>query len=260
MGRKNEIDDFFATLNEGQKPDSVIIGEAGIGKSSYINEIVTRIRTHSSETHTFVGLNSVLDGTTNPASPFIRAIDDLMSNLAVPLENKVEVQCKRLKNVCKKIFLEKGKTLAKALAKTVAIKLLNKEAVDEIEEFAKEFVNTPTIDSLGEDIFSKHRDDFVYDLTYFVNQLVEEYKNLRFVLIFDQFERAPFVSYGIFLGLIRGMSKKSDRLHTVVSLKAGKESITNFTTIKPELAGLHAKFLTLPPMTEQEIGEWMSQY
>jgi tetratricopeptide (TPR) repeat protein len=232
----------------------VVIGETGIGKSSYLDEIVRRIREKSGNRRVFVGLNKVLDGTTNPASPFVRTIDDLMDNLSVPFREKLEEGSKRFLAVCKKVFSEKGRTLAKSLVKSFALKLLNKEAVEELEKVVEEFRKTPTIDSLAEEFFSKHRDEFVYDLVFFANRIVEEYEELEFVLVIDQFERAPFVSYGILLGFIRA---KPERLHVVVSFKIGKESMVNYKYIHPELVRLNVRFLTLLPMSDKEIGEWI---
>ena len=131
---------------------------------------------------------------------------------------------------------------------------MNKESVEILEKIAEEFCKTPTIDSLAEEIFFKHRDDFVYDLAFFCNKIAEEYPELEFILVIDQFERAPLVSYKILLGFIR---VKPKCFHAVVSFKMEKESLINYRSIQAELVGLNAKFLTLPPMESQEIGEWI---
>ena len=110
VGRKNQIDEFFTAFEKRQNPAFVIIGESGIGKSSYLDEIVRRIRELSSDKHVFVGINRVLDGTTNPASPFVRVIDDLMSNLEVTFQVKIDKEGKRFLSVCEKVFSEKGKS------------------------------------------------------------------------------------------------------------------------------------------------------
>jgi len=254
VGREKEIDEFFKTLEKKTNPAIVIVGEAGIGKSTFLDEVIRRIREQSNDKKVFVGLNRVLDGTTNPASPFVRVIDDLMSNLTVSLQDKTEGVLKCFKATCTRVFKEKGKTLAKSIAKSIAIKLFDKELVDALGDFADEFTKTSTIDSLAEDIFSKHRDDFVYDYIFFVKTLAETYPDLEFVLVFDQFERAPLLSYGVLLGLIRA---KIGRLHVVVCLKMGEESMPNYTKNKPALVELNAKFLTLKPMSEQEIGRWI---
>ncbi|MFX0203027.1 MAG: hypothetical protein ACFFCW_43545 [Candidatus Hodarchaeota archaeon] len=85
VDRHEEIQQFFHFLENKSIPALVIIAETGMGKSSFLNEVVKRIKKESTSTNRFVGFEEVLAGTTNIASPFIGVIDDLMNNLQVPL-------------------------------------------------------------------------------------------------------------------------------------------------------------------------------
>ena len=254
VGREKELSEFFEAYDKKENPATIIIGESGIGKSSYLDQIVKRIREQSTEKLVFAGLTHVRNGTTNPASPFIGAIDDLMTNLEVPIKDRIEEGTNRFKKLCKKLFVEKGKDLAKSFLKMAAMKVLSKDVVEELVNTVEQFKETPTINSLAEETFSKQRGEFIDDLLYFVKELAETYKELGFILFIDQFERAPYISYDILLGLVE---EKPQRLHVVVSLRMKKESLENYNRIKPDLVSLNVKSLTLPPLGEQEIAQWV---
>ena len=254
VGREKQIEQFFRFLKDRESSAFVVVGEPGIGKSSFLKEVVTRIRGESEGSGVFVGFHQVLDGTTNVASPFVRVLDDLMGNLSVSLREKAEEGAKRALSVCRKVFSEKGKRLAKSMVKAFAVKHLGKEMVDELERAYEDWKETPSVESLAEEMFSKHRDEFVYDFAFFFEKLVEEYKKLEFILVFDQFERAPLVSCGILLGLIRA---KPETVHVAVSFKVEKEGVAKYMSIRSELLQLKAELFRLPPLSTEEIGEWI---
>ena len=112
VGRENEIQDFFNFLKNKNTPALVIIAETGMGKSSFLTEVVNRVKKESTSTNRFIGFKEVRDGTMNLASPFIGVIDDLMNNLQVPLLEKIEEGKKRALSTFKKILSEKGKPVS----------------------------------------------------------------------------------------------------------------------------------------------------
>ena len=254
VGRKKEIDSFYDFLKNKGHPAMVIVAETGIGKSTFLGEIVKRLRRDSTSTGVFVGFEEVLDGTTNVASPFVGVIDDLMKNMEVPLREKVEETRDRAVSAFKKILSEKGKKLCKSLVKSIALKWLSQDQIDEIQNAIEEFQKTESIESIAEEKFSKYRDEFVQDLIFFFETLTQEYKTLEFVLVIDQFERAPLPSYYVLLSLIRA---RIERLNIVVSIKVQEKGMEKFNSIKPELHQLDTQFLTLNPFSYRVIGDWI---
>lgn len=125
VGREKEIEQFFEFLRRKENPAFIVIGEPGIGKSSFLKEVVKRIRERSKDSGVFVGFHEVLDGTTNEASPFVRVLDDLMMNLSIPLREKAEEETKRALSVVKRIFSEEGKLFAKSMIKSFVAKWLD---------------------------------------------------------------------------------------------------------------------------------------
>lgn len=254
VGREKEIKQLFKFLKDEKSSAFIVIGEPGIGKSSYLEEVVRRIRKDSKNSGVFVGFHWVLDGTTNVASPFVRVLDDLMANLSVSLAEKAKEEAKRALSVAKKIFSEKGRRFAKSLVKSFAVKWWGKEAVEELEKAYEEWKETPDIESYAEKIFSDYKDEFVYDFVFFFHRLAEMYEKLEFVLVIDQFERAPLISSTILLGFARA---KPERVHVAVSFKVEKKGVVKYESIRSELLQLNAQFLRLPPLSPGEIGEWV---
>ncbi|KPV64375.1 MAG: hypothetical protein AOA66_0186 [Candidatus Bathyarchaeota archaeon BA2] len=140
------------------------------------------------------------------------------------------------------------------MIKSFAVKWFGKEAIEELEKAIEEWKETRTVESLTEKLFYDYKEEFVYDFVFFFNELVKEYGKLEFVLVIDQFERAPLDSCRILLGFVR---KKPERVHVVFSFKVEEEGVAKYESIKPELVQLNAQFLSPLPLSAEEIGEWI---
>lgn len=255
VGREKEIAEFYRFLDKDDCPVFVVIGEPGIGKSTFLKEITKRIQ-EGSKGKIFVGFHSVIYRTDNVASPFVRTLDDLMESLSASLRERIKEGAKRALRVGEKIFSEKGRKIARSLFKAFAVKWLDKETLEELEKAVKEWKETPSIFSFVEEKISKYREDFVYDFCFTLRTLVDEYKELKFVLVIDQFERVSPLSCEMLLGIVR---MKPRGIHIAVSFKIEKDGTTSFESIKSDLLQLHAKTLELPTLSEEQIGEWISK-
>jgi len=252
VGRKEEIEQFFEFLKKKDCPAFVVIGEPGIGKTSFLKEICGRLRGQS-KGKVFVGYHWV---PFNPsmADPFVGVLEDLMNDVAASPREQVRDILKRIETVCKKTIVEKGGVMAKMIARAVGVKILGEEGFKIFEKYYREFLKTPSIFSFADDIVSQYKTEFINDYIGFFKKLVDEFKDVDFVLVIDQFERAQMPSCEDLLNFIMW---KPDRVHVLVSFKVEKGGIEKFAWIKPNLVRQNANILELRRLSVEEIREWM---
>lgn len=250
VGREEEISRFYDFL-EKEGSAFVVVGEPGIGKSSLLKEIKRRLRSDVKR-RVVVGFHEV-PHSANIANPFVGVLDDLMANLRLGPKEKAESALKRAKKVCKKILVEEGRRMAKAVAATVVVKLFGERVLKEAERFYKEWKKTPMLFSLADEIVSDYKTEFIYGYLYFFEKLVRELGDIDLVLVIDQFERAPMSSDGILLDLIW---RKSDGIRVVLSFRV-EENIERFDRVKAKLPSDADVFELRRELSVGEIGEWV---
>ena len=260
VGRGKEIEQFSEFLKRKDCPAFVMIGEPGIGKSSFLKEIAKRLKSKY-KGKVVVGFCEVPFYSGSVTTPFIEALENLMNELSSSLKLQVKDGVKRAGKVFLKVLKERGWRVAKSIVKEHAAKVVGKKGVEELKKAIKELKDLyeewkamPGVFSVAEEIISRYRDMFVPDLMFFLRSLVEEFKELEFVLVFDQFERALKPSCDALLDVIR---QKPERVHVVVSFKVEKEGVAKFESVKSGLLRLNAEFLGLSPLSTGEIGEWI---
>ena len=257
VGRKKELQQFYDFLKNRQCSALMVVGERGIGKTTFLKEI--RDRLEEDKDRYVVGFCEV-PFYSKETTPFVNVLEDLMTKLNLSLKTQVKDGVKRAKKVFLKIVKEKGWKVAKSIVKEYASKLIGKEAVDEIEkamtEGIEEWMKMPGVFMTAEDIISKYKDMFVPDLMFFFNSLVEEFGELEFVLVFDQFERALLPACHVLLDFIR---LKPDRVRVVVALKVEEGGAERIRCFEPYLESMNIERLELTPLSKEDIAEWMKK-
>jgi tetratricopeptide (TPR) repeat protein len=251
VGRENEITQFNEFLKNKRNSAFIVIGEPGIGKSTFLKEIVRRLETES-KGQTVVGFYDVpFYG--NVATPFIGALEKLMDKLSLSLKTQVKDGAKRAKKVFFKILAEKGWKVAISMVKENAAKFIGKEGVEELENGFKEWKDTQGVYAVAENIISEYKETFVPNLMFFFNSLIEEFNELEFVLVLDQFERALLPACDVLLEFIR---LKPKRVRIVVACKVEKGGMEKYSRIEPHLESMKIKPLEISPLSVEDIGEW----
>jgi Cdc6-like AAA superfamily ATPase len=249
VGRKREIGQFFEFLKK-DIPAFIVIGEPGIGKSSFMREVAKRLR---SDKKFVVGFHEV-PFSAGATDPFVGVLEDSVNDLAVRGEEQIRNVLKRVAETGRKIAIEKGDRVARALAKDLVAKLVGQHVVEELVELKKELDDTPTIYSLADEFIREHRSEFIYDLREFFSKLVKEFSDREFVLLIDQFERAPMPSSDVFLDFVK---EWHENVHVVVALRVEEIGSERFNYVKPHLNQMGAKIVELPSLSIEEIEEWM---
>jgi len=250
VGREEEIEQFFEFLKKKDCPAFVVVGEPGIGKSSFLKEVADRLR---SDDKFIVGFYEVpFSG--GVANPFVGVLEELVDDLTARSKEQVRSVLKRIAEAGWKVAIKKGDRIARAFVKDLVTKLVGKHVAEELEALKKELDETPTIYSLADEFVREHRIEFIYDFREFFEELVREFPDREFVLLIDQFERAPMPSCDVFLDFVKG---KHENVHVAVALKVEEKGYERFNYVKPHLERIGAEIVELPPLSVEEIGEWM---
>lgn len=250
VGRKKEIDGFFEFLKKKDCPAFVVIGEPGIGKSSFLKEMADRLK---GDERFVVGFYEVpFSG--GIANPFVGALEELMDDLAVRGKEQVKSILKRVAEAGKKVALQKGDRFARAFVKDLVTKLVGKHVEEELEKLKEELDRTSTAFSLADEFVREHRSEFIYDFQEIFEELVKQFSDKEFVLLIDQFERTPMPSCDVLLDFARS---RHENVHVAVALKVEEKGSERFQYVRPHLEQMSAKFVELSPLSIEEIGEWM---
>lgn len=250
VGREREIGQFFEFLKRKNWSAFVVIGEPGMGKSSFMKEVARRLM---GDERFVVGFYEV-PFSADIANPFVGVLEALVDDLAARTKEQVRSGLKRFAEAGKKVATKKVDRIARAFLKDLVTKLVGKYVEEELEEFKKELDETRTVYSLASEFVREHRSEFIYDFKEFFGELVKEFPEKEFVLLIDQFERAPMPSCDVLLDFVSG---RHENVHMAVALKVEKKGSERFNYVRPHLEQLSAKIVRLPPLLVEEIEEWM---
>lgn len=252
VGRSKEIACFFDFLNRRNCPAFVLIGEPGIGKTSFLHEVSRKLERQDKY---IVGFHEVLFSA-DVANPFVGAIQSLLEQLAFRDETQVDVVLKQIKASAKNLIKKKAHKIASALLKDAVARLLGNHVTDELEKLKNELDKTPTVFSLTNKFISEHKGEFVYNFLKLVETLQAAFGDKEFVFIIDQFERAPLSSCKILLDFA---NTKVPNTHIVVGLKTEEKGFKKFAYLKPNIERMGAVLVELKPLTVKEIADWMNR-
>lgn len=250
IGREKEIEEFFAYINMKDCPAVIVIGEPGIGKSSFMREVT---KTLERDENIVVGLYEV-PFSANVANPFVGVLEKLMDDLATRDEKKARSLLKRVAKMARRVAIEKGDRIVRALVKDLVAKLVGERIVEEFEKLKAELDKTPTIYSLADQFVHEHRSEFIYAFQEFFDELIKEFPNKEFVLLIDQFERALMPSCDVFLDFV---GKKNENVHVAVALEVEEKGSERLSYFKTSLERTGTKIVELGPLSIEEIGDWM---
>ncbi|MCW4017904.1 MAG: tetratricopeptide repeat protein [Candidatus Bathyarchaeota archaeon] len=252
VGRKDEINQFFQFLEKNENSAFVVVGEPGIGKTCFLKKMVNDLKSNDKY---IVGYHEVLFSADAP-NPFVGVLQNLIDDLSFRDETKTKTILKRVTGACRSIVINKRDKIAGALIKDAITKLAGEHITKELQEFKKELDKTETIFTISNDFVSRYANEFINGFIDVLNDLHNAFPDKEFILLIDQFERAPLPAYNIFLDFVRICMEKTKLL---IALKVEEHSFDKFDHIKPQLEGLKATSTNLKPLTVNDIKEWMIQ-
>ena len=263
IGRKKEINQLFETTNSRQKNVTLLLGEAGIGKSFLLEEFYQRLWDENQSGY-FVGF---YDKTTELRSaklihPFITALESLLQWVmnTEKFDDRMEETLKRLENAFVKFLKEKGTEMAGAIIQDIAEKVGLKETLKIAKDFLKTVKAEKSIRMLVESYVSENKGEALYSYVNILSSLAQEFNDRNFVLIFDQFESVGKASIDFLVDLIVNMP---DRFHIIISFRTAEVSWEDTTSRKlydyavDLVQRQGAKVINIEGLSEEEIGEWI---
>jgi len=253
VGREKEIESFLEFLKNKDCPAFVVIGEPGIGKSSFMRKVAERL----GRDEKFVVGSYEVPFSGGVANPFVGVLEKLVDDLAARSKEQVQSTLKRIAEAGRNAAIKKGDRIARAFVKDLVTKLVGKHVVEELVELKRELDETPTIHSLADEFVRERRSEFIYDFQDFLEELVKEFPDKEFVLLIDQFERAPMPSCDVFLDFVRG---KHENVHVAVAVEVEKKGSERFNYVKPHLEQIGATIRELLPLSVEEISEWIRRF
>jgi len=263
VGRKKEINQLFEMVNSGQKNVTLLLGEAGIGKSSLLEAFYQRLWDQNQSSY-FVGF---YDQTKELRSssllhPFITALESLLKwgMDTEKFDDKLEESLKRLQNAFIKFLKEKGTEMAGAIIQDIAEKVGLKETLKLAKDFLKTVKAEKSIRMLAESYVSENKGEAVYSYVNILSSLAEEFNDRNFVLIFDQFESVGKASIDFLVDSIMNMPVK---FHVIISFRTAEvawedtasRKLYDYAVDLVQRQG--AKVINIKGLSEEEIGEWV---
>lgn len=253
VGRSEEIGRLFDFIAKTSSPAFVLTGEPGIGKTSFLKEVYRRLK---NDPKFIVGFHEVLFSA-DVANPFVGAIQSLFEQLLTTKDKaEANVALGKIRSATKNLINNKANGIINALIKDAITRLVGTHIADELEKFKAELATAPSVFSLSNRFIAEHKSEFIYSLFELLEALQEAFPNMRFVLMIDQFERAPLNSCNILLDLA---NRKLSNFQIIIGIKTENEGSRKLEYLKPNIERMGAEVAELRPLTLQEIGDWMDK-
>jgi tetratricopeptide (TPR) repeat protein len=261
VGREGEIKQLFDDL-KGQRSIRLIEGEAGIGKSALLEEFYNKLKKEDPSTF-FVGFYDKDKALTGHSLiyPFITVLEDLLewAKETEKSDERIKGTTERLESAFIKFAKEKGTEMVVAIIQSVVKKAGFEEPFNVIKDFIKTHKGEKSGLGLAQDYVFQHKDEAILSYVGIFRSLVQQFRERRFVLIFDQFESAGKQSVDFLINFGKLMP---DNFHIIVSFKAEDTWIDavarkSYEYAKRNLIDIGAKESKLEGLSEEAIGEWI---
>jgi tetratricopeptide (TPR) repeat protein len=263
VGRTIEISNLFLSL-DNEKSITVLAGEAGIGKTTLLNEFYNQLWLYKKDSH-FVGYfdkNKELRSA-GLIYPFITVLESLLNWISKTrvATDKVKETMSRMEKAFVKFIKEKGTEIGSALIQDIAEKIGLKETLKISKEFLKTFKEQRSATMLADTYVTENKTEVISSYIDIFNILKTEFEEHVFVLIFDQFENVGIASIDFLIDFVKNLP---NMFHIVVSFRSEEEEISDDTVAKKvyeyttrSLEELGAREIIIKGLSAEEIGVWI---
>ncbi len=272
IGRKNEIDEILIDLKSNKGTKLLLVGESGVGKSALLDEVHRRLTEDEDlRNRVFVGYyskkESLIAESESLIYPFSIVLESLIDDVkeSQQLGEKIDSAMGRVKRGFLKSGKEQGIKIAVAVLDDIANKVGLKETLEIVKGIAKAVGSEKTSLMLGQQYINDHRDEATQSYLDIFRAIADEFKDRRFVLIFDQFESVGKASTDFFLNFVKFLEPK-ERFDIIVSFKTD-DTIWNdvaarkvYEDLERTLTyDLRAKKISIEGLSAEDIGKWIKQ-
>ena len=246
----------------------LLIGESGIGKSALVDEFY-RALTEERQDEVFVGYysqeKSLIAESESLIYPFTILLESLVENAieSQHLNEKIDNTMARVKKGLLRFGKQQGVKMGVAIIHDLAKKFGLEQTFEVGKDVIKAIGEEKTSLMLGQSYVADHKDEARESYLEIFDAIAKEFKDRKFVLIFDQFESVGKASTDFFLNFAKFILKE-DRFHIVVSFRTDNRILADFSkrnvfedlssNIKRELGG---KITELGGLSPEDIGDWI---
>ncbi len=226
VGRLEERKKIYDFLKQNQSNICLLIGESGVGKTYFLDKVYSEL-TQNSLTEYCVGYydhhRSLIAESASLTYPFNCVLESLVNsiNLSSTLREKSSVAFKRIT----KGIIKTAKSKSRKLALAVLSDIVHKIGLEQTFELGKEVVENIIAEKTGSvlarEYIMEHRDELLESYVEIITALHEEFKERKFVLIFDQFEYVGKSSTDFLLNLAKFL-RPIDGVYLIVSFKSDR--------------------------------------
>lgn len=270
VGREQEINEIIKDVKSGKGTKLLLVGESGIGKTALLDEIHRRLTEEQElRNSTFVGYyskkESLIAESESLIYPFSIVLKSLIDDAkeSQRLHEKIDSTLSRVKKGLLKFGKEQGIKIGVAIIEDVANKVGLKETLEVGKDIVKAVGSEKTSLMLGQQYIADHRDEVRQSYVDIFKAIADEFKDRRFVLIFDQFENVGKAPIDFFLNFAKFLEPK-ERFDIIVSFKTD-DTIWNDPAAKKLYEDLERKIthdlggkkIPMLGLSVEDIGKWI---
>jgi len=216
IGRDKEINEIIEDVKDGKGTKLLLVGESGIGKSALLDEVYRRLTDQAGDQRDrlFVGYynkkESLIAESESLIYPFNIALENLVKSAkeSQQIGEKMDNTFARVKRGLLKSGREQVKKLGIAIIEDVANKVGLKETLEVGKDVLEAVRSEMTSLMLAQQYIADHRGEVQESYLGIFRAIADEFKERRFVLIFDQFENVGKASIDFFLNFVKFLEPK----------------------------------------------------
>ena len=269
IGRKSELQQIIESISNKDKSNILITGESGIGKSHFLDALYYNLK-ESQDANTFklfIGYyerkEALVAETDSLIYPFNIVFSSLVKNIkdARQFEERVDQTFNRLQKALKDFVKDESLKMAEAVIEDIANKAGLQMTYKYSKGFWNRFKNQKTSLMSVEEYISKNSNDALNLYINLCKSIASEFKERKFVLLFDQFEYVGKATVDFLLNFIRLMP---NQFHVIVSFRTD-DHLFNQMSYKALFSEAHYKItnvlsgkeVKLEGLSAEEIGDWI---
>jgi len=273
IGREKEINEIIDDFNSDKGTRLLLVGESGIGKSTLLDEVYRRLtqEEENERKQPFVGYyskkESLIAESESLIYPFSIVLEKLANNAkeSQQLSEKIDSTMARVKKGLLKFGKEQGIKMGVAIIQDVANKVGLKETLEVGKDIFKDIIDEKTSLMLAQQYIADHRDEARQSYIEIFKAIADEFKERRFVLIFDQFESVGKASTDFFLNFVKFLTPQ-ERFDIIVSFRTDDTTWNDpsarkvYQDLERKMTfDLGAKKISIEGLSAEDIGKWIKQ-